>query len=349
MPLANMPNVRTQIAFGSTWATATPATWTDVSTYVRNISVNRGRASDLDKFDAGTATVTLSNRYGRFNPMNTSGPYYGTLTPRRPIRVLANYPIIAGATTVAATGTGDTATLRSTASLTNDGLILNGTSDYADTPSSANNNLTGNIDMRAEVTPTSWTSTTQAVFGKWSIDSKRSYLLTIRYGTAPFIAFSYSQDGVTSYTINSANMPSFSARQTVWVRAKVTVGTPVSVDFFYSYNGLDWISLGTVTGTGVTSWNSNNQGLTIGRYDGTTPGFYFAGTINRVQLFEWTGSTFTQRQDTMFDTSYPVFNGYVQTWPQDFPAVGKDAVTTDRKSTRLNSSHEWISRMPSSA
>ena len=28
---------------------------------------------------------------------------------------------------------------------------------------------------------------------------------------------------------------------------------------------------------------------------------------------------------------------------------GHTAIATDRKSTRLNSSHEWISRMPSSA
>ena len=29
--------------------------------------------------------------------------------------------------------------------------------------------------------------------------------------------------------------------------------------------------------------------------------------------------------------------------------LGTDAFSKDRKSTRLNSSHEWISRMPSSA
>ena len=31
------------------------------------------------------------------------------------------------------------------------------------------------------------------------------------------------------------------------------------------------------------------------------------------------------------------------------PGSGKTSVLEDRKSTRLNSSHEWISRMPSSA
>ena len=31
------------------------------------------------------------------------------------------------------------------------------------------------------------------------------------------------------------------------------------------------------------------------------------------------------------------------------PVLASDKAYTDRKSTRLNSSHEWISRMPSSA
>ena len=34
---------------------------------------------------------------------------------------------------------------------------------------------------------------------------------------------------------------------------------------------------------------------------------------------------------------------------KDIEAPTKNGPTTDRKSTRLNSSHEWISRMPSSA
>ena len=46
------------------------------------------------------------------------------------------------------------------------------------------------------------------------------------------------------------------------------------------------------------------------------------------------------------DFALPDFNGQVRSIA-DFR--GKAVVVLDRKSTRLNSSHEWISRMPSSA
>ena len=36
-------------------------------------------------------------------------------------------------------------------------------------------------------------------------------------------------------------------------------------------------------------------------------------------------------------------------YPEDSQNSHRDSKTLDRKSTRLNSSHEWISRMPSSA
>ena len=50
-------------------------------------------------------------------------------------------------------------------------------------------------------------------------------------------------------------------------------------------------------------------------------------------------------------------SGVVQEWQKKFldevffPTLDKHQIThvLDRKSTRLNSSHEWISRMPSSA
>ena len=54
-----------------------------------------------------------------------------------------------------------------------------------------------------------------------------------------------------------------------------------------------------------------------------------------------------QLRRRLADAMQPVWNDYV-----DATASGRTpftAVEPDRKSTRLNSSHEWISRMPSSA
>lgn len=65
--------------------------WTDVTAYVQSLQTFHGRSHDLDAFQAGTATVVLKNRDGRFSSENSSGPYYGTIFPARPIRIKATY------------------------------------------------------------------------------------------------------------------------------------------------------------------------------------------------------------------------------------------------------------------
>ena len=58
--------------------------------------------------------------------------------------------------------------------------------------------------------------------------------------------------------------------------------------------------------------------------------------------WEWTLSTDASG-------SYIVKGGSWDSERDDYRSEKSDVVRTDRKSTRLNSSHEWISRMPSSA
>lgn len=77
-------------------------TWTDVSAYVRDVQISRGRSSELDQFQAGSASIVLSNADRRFDPEYASGPYYGSLTPMRPLRVRAKY--LSGTTTSIFTG-----------------------------------------------------------------------------------------------------------------------------------------------------------------------------------------------------------------------------------------------------
>lgn len=62
-------------------------TWTDVTAYCRGFSTSRGVPDDWTYQADGSASVTLSNRDRRFDPFNTSGPYYGKLLPRRQIRI----------------------------------------------------------------------------------------------------------------------------------------------------------------------------------------------------------------------------------------------------------------------
>jgi len=62
-------------------------TWTDVTAYVRGLSFQRGRSTELDQFQTGSASVVLSNADRRFDPLYASSPYAGALTPLRPIRI----------------------------------------------------------------------------------------------------------------------------------------------------------------------------------------------------------------------------------------------------------------------
>jgi len=65
-------------------------TWTDITSYVYDMEIVRGRDDDWSEF-YGSATITLNNRARTFDPFYTSGTYYGKLTPRRQIRIRATH------------------------------------------------------------------------------------------------------------------------------------------------------------------------------------------------------------------------------------------------------------------
>jgi hypothetical protein len=68
----------------------------DVSEYVQDISISRGRSDQLQTFNAGTASITLLNNDRRFDPINQSSPYWDPVTnksgvtPRRKVTVISN-------------------------------------------------------------------------------------------------------------------------------------------------------------------------------------------------------------------------------------------------------------------
>lgn len=66
----------------------TSAQWVDITAYVKSIAVRTGRQQDLDRIEAGTATITLENSDGRFTPDNTAGAYYPNIRPFMQMQVL---------------------------------------------------------------------------------------------------------------------------------------------------------------------------------------------------------------------------------------------------------------------
>ena len=58
----------------------------DISSVVLEVRTKRGRTRLLNDFEAGTATITVADSNGDFNPANTSSPYY-PLLPMQKMRV----------------------------------------------------------------------------------------------------------------------------------------------------------------------------------------------------------------------------------------------------------------------
>lgn len=63
--------------------------YTDVTSSIVAIDVTRGRSTETDLFQAGSASIALRNDARQFDPLNTSGTYYGKIVPRIPVRVSA--------------------------------------------------------------------------------------------------------------------------------------------------------------------------------------------------------------------------------------------------------------------
>jgi len=100
IPLANMPAVGVFVSWTGNPYDPSPA-WTEITQYVRNINIRRGRQDDLQQFPPGTASLTLDNRDRLFDPFNTAGANYAYLKPRKQIKIVANwngteYPLYRG-------------------------------------------------------------------------------------------------------------------------------------------------------------------------------------------------------------------------------------------------------------
>jgi hypothetical protein len=87
--VSGVPTYTCEIAFATDPGSA--PTWTDVSEFHRSTSIRRGRNHELDRVEAGTATIRLRNVDGRFDPTNLAGPYSPNVRPMRRVRIRATW------------------------------------------------------------------------------------------------------------------------------------------------------------------------------------------------------------------------------------------------------------------
>jgi len=79
-------NYTCRIAFASDPFASTP-TWVDVSSDLMNFHTRRGRQWELNRLEAGTATVRLRNQHGNYWPDNTTGSYTPNVLPWKRINL----------------------------------------------------------------------------------------------------------------------------------------------------------------------------------------------------------------------------------------------------------------------
>lgn len=89
--IGHWPTLKFEAGFGSTpYTAAASITWTDITQWVEGpLSIRRGQQYELAQTQTGQATLTVRNWDGRFDPLNTAGPYY-------PLKVWTPFRITAG-------------------------------------------------------------------------------------------------------------------------------------------------------------------------------------------------------------------------------------------------------------
>lgn len=59
----------------------------DVTSYFQNYQLVRGKSRELDRYQAGQASVSFENNLRTFDPNYTDSPYYGQVVPKRKVRI----------------------------------------------------------------------------------------------------------------------------------------------------------------------------------------------------------------------------------------------------------------------
>lgn len=77
----------TKVEFGFSKNTSGDFIYQDITTYVKSVSVSRGKQNNLGPFNAGQANVDLLNRSRAFDPTYTGSPFYGEVQPTGGLRI----------------------------------------------------------------------------------------------------------------------------------------------------------------------------------------------------------------------------------------------------------------------
>lgn len=287
--------------------------WTDVTDDVRKaegIRHTRGRQNQGARVDPSSLAFLLDNPGGRYDNRNPRSPLYGKLGRNTDVE-LSTY---AGEVVLD---------------------VPHGVQGRASTPDHASLDIIGDIDVRAELTPTAWAgshaSDAYEVMGKYNFTSnQRSWRLMVNASGS--LQFAWSTTGADFIGWNSSASVPFAPGQRGAIRATLDVNNGAGGYSLRWYTAPSlagpWTQLGnTRTATGVTSIFNSTAPLEVG--DVSTIGFAdVARRIHKVEVRNGIGGTVVASPD--FTVQAPGATSFADSTGRTWTVAGGASITDRR-------------------
>lgn len=217
--------------------------WVDITPLVYGrgkIQITRGRQDEASPVGASQCSMLVNNRDGALSPRNPQSPYYGLLGRNTPLRVSVRYGL---------------------------SRMVHTSSAGATTPDSAQQDVTGDIDIRVDLTVRAAYEGQDLVY-KYGAAGQRSYYFLIAGGGGGGLKFQWSADGTTVLTATSDVAAPWAAtgRMALRVTLDVNNGAAGNTTTFYTADTIDgpWIELGEpVVKAGTTSIFSSTAAVVV--------------------------------------------------------------------------------------
>lgn len=253
--------------------------WSNVTSdlYARGpLTIERGRPDEAARVDPSKATFQLDNRQNKYSPRNPRSANYGLIGRNTPVR----FSVPGTESYLATTGV---------------------SGDIVATPDHTSLDITGDLDVRMELTA-GWTDEgSQVLIGKWSaVDGNRSWLVRINSGG---IVLVWSPTGLSAaaqaYTLP---LPPLPHRAAVRMTLDVDNGAGGFTVALYTADSLSgsWTARGsTATSAGTTSIYSGTAPLEIAPTQVVTSGNRppWRGRLHRAEVRSGIGGTVVASPD----------------------------------------------------
>ncbi|MFF3622327.1 hypothetical protein [Streptomyces sp. NPDC002467] len=242
-----VPDIHAELQIGSLWSDVT-----NDAVHEAAIRYAWGRRGEGERTDPASAPLAFLNPTGKYSPRNPLSPYYRQLGRNTPLRL--------------SHGGADVAL-----------VVPAGTASRATTPDTAALDIVGDIDVRADLTPAAWGTTSSelgwAVMGKWTDFGQQSWMLGI--GDDGRIGLYWSTDGFNILSYGSDVAVPFAPGQRGAIRVTLDVDNGLGgfTATYYTAPTMvgPWVQLGTpdVTTSGTTSIFNSTSALEVGDLSGT--------------------------------------------------------------------------------